>query len=83
MVSEKNVFKLLSTYIKETGQTEIQINSYNHFINFGLQNIIDNDNRIEIDIQDKFKYIIEIYDVHVDKPTILNNNRNIIQVILK
>jgi DNA-directed RNA polymerase II subunit RPB2 len=81
MVSEKNVFKLLSTYIKDTGQTEIQINSYNHFINFGLQNIIDNDNKIEIDVQDKFKYIIEMYDIHVDKPTILNNNRNITQIM--
>ena len=41
MISEKNVFNLLSQYIKETGQTEIQIDSFNHFINFGLQNIID------------------------------------------
>ena len=77
MISEKNVFNLLSQYIKETGQTEIQIDSFNHFINFGLQNIIDNDNKIEIDVQNKFKYTIEIYDVHVDKPSILDNNRNI------
>jgi len=64
MVSEKNVFNLLSSYINKTGQSEIQLNSFNHFINFGLQSIIDNDNSIDIDIQDKFRYQIKIYDVH-------------------
>tara|TARA_Y100000591_G_C21849946_1_gene711057 strand:- start:1355 stop:4585 length:3231 start_codon:yes stop_codon:yes gene_type:complete len=77
MLSEKNVFKLLSDYINKTGQTEIQKDSFNNFINFGIQNIIDNDNKLEIDVQGKFKYIVEIYDVHIDKPTILDNNRNI------
>ncbi len=81
MVSEKNVFNLLSSYINKTGQSEIQLNSFNHFINFGLQSIIDNDNSIDIDIQDKFRYQIKIYDVHVDKPSILNNNRNVRDVM--
>ena len=76
MLSEKNVFKLLTEYINNSGQTEIQLDSFNYFINFGLQSIIDNDNKVEIDVQNKFKYIIEIYDVHIDKPSILDNNRN-------
>ena len=81
MLSEKNIFKLFSKYIQDTGQAEIQLSSFNHFLNFGLQGIIDNDNRIEIDIQGKFKYIVEMYDIHVDKPTILDNNRNIREIM--
>tara|TARA_Y100000389_G_scaffold45982_1_gene40856 strand:+ start:160 stop:3384 length:3225 start_codon:yes stop_codon:yes gene_type:complete len=81
MLSEKNIFKLLSKYIQGTGQADIQLSSFNHFINFGLQSIIDNDNRIEIDIQGKFKYIVEMYDIHIDKPTILDNNRNIREIM--
>lgn len=81
MLSEKNIFNLIGKYINSTGQAEIQLDSFNNFINFGLQSIIDNDNRIEIDIQGKFKYIVEMYDIHVDKPTILDNNRNIREIM--
>ena len=81
MLSEKNIFKLFSKYIQDTGQAEIQLSSFNHFINFGLQSIIDNDNRIEIDIQGKFKYMVDMYDIHIDKPTILDNNRNIKEIM--
>lgn len=81
MLNEKNIFNLISKYVKESGQSEIQIDSFNNFINFGLQNIIDNDNTLEIQIHNKFRYIIEIYDVHVDKPSILDNNRNIREIL--
>ena len=76
MITEDNIFKLLSDYINNEGQTSIQIDSFNNFINNGLQTIINNDNKIEIDIQNKFKYVIEIYDIHVDNPCIIDGNRN-------
>ena len=76
MITEDHIFKLLSNYINNEGQTSIQIDSFNNFINNGLQTIINNDNRIEIDVQNKFKYVIEIYDIHIDNPSIIDDNRN-------
>ena len=81
MLSEKNIFKLLSKYINDTGQSEIQIDSFNHFINFGLQDIIINDNKIEIEVQDKASIddlrneIIKYLDIN------FKSNENFIKVV--
>jgi DNA-directed RNA polymerase II subunit RPB2 len=76
MLTEDNVFSLIKSYISEYGHNNIQIESYDVFLNQGLQNIINNDNRIEI-INDKVRYVVEMYDVQINKPVIINNDRNI------
>lgn len=76
MIEEKKVFKLLNNYISKEGQVSIQKESYNHFINFGIQDIVNNDNRIEIN-NDKIIYTVNIIDVQVDRPYIFDSNRKI------
>ena len=79
MISENKLFKLIKSYINDYGHNNIQVYSYNHFINFGLQSIIDNDNRIEI-VNDKIKYVVEMYDVHINNPTVIDNNRKVVPI---
>ena len=80
MINEKNIYKLIHKYIKDDCQTGIQINSFNNFLTSGIQTIINNDN--EIDIKgEKTRYIIKMYDVHINKPSVVNNNRSVTKIM--
>ena len=77
MIEEPEQFKLIDKYIKEHhNQANIQIDSYNHFLLNSLQNIIKHDNEIVIELP-LYKYIVKFSDITVDKPYIIDENRNI------
>lgn len=77
MITEDDQFKIIHKYFKEhNNQANIQIESYNEFLLHGLSNIIQNNNQIKIKC-DLYNYVIKFYDIMIDKPYIIDDNRNI------
>lgn len=80
MVSEKYVFRIMGEYFKKEGVRQLQLDSFNELISFGLQNIIDEEPEIIIDISKNIKYRIRFTDVVVDKPYLIESDRTIKQI---
>ena len=76
MVLEKSIFNLINKFIKEYGPGNIQLETYNNFIIYGIDKIINQRNKIIID-NDKFKYIIEFKNPVIENPYITEEDRSI------
>ena len=77
MVSESFAFRIMEEYYKKDGVVKLQLDSYNHFIAYGLQSIIDEEPEIIIDISKTIQYRIQFGDVVVDKPYLIESDRTI------
>lgn len=74
MLSEEYQFKLIENFMSKKNQASIQLDSFNHFIQYSIYDIIKNENKIVIPIE-MGKYIIKFSNIMIDKPYIINNNR--------
>ena len=59
MISENGLFELINKYMKEYGPGNIQLESFNHFIMYGIDKIINQHYKVENN-NDKFKYIVNL-----------------------
>ena len=75
MVSEESLFKLIKKFMNEYGPGNIQLESYNDFIKYGIDKIINQQNKIEID-NDKFKYIVKFENPVIENPYIIEEDRS-------
>lgn len=71
-LSEREIWKILKSYFDENTIIDNQIESYNDFITFGLQDIIDRESTIETK-----NYKINFGQIHLDKPSIIQEDRTI------
>ena len=76
-LSEDNIFSIIKSYFDTYGCSEIQKKSYETLINTSLSRIINEEPTIEIPQKNNQKYIVKLYDLTVDYPYILEENRNI------
>lgn len=73
MLSEEHCWKILENYFKEHGFVTHQLESFNSFIEFSLIKLIE-DTEITAESQER-KVKITFSDVYIPKPTILEENR--------
>ncbi len=69
---EKERLNLLRTYYQENSAADIQLESFNYFINHSLHKIISD--KSDIVIEDKYK--LSFKDVFVDYPGMIEEDRN-------
>ena len=55
----------------------IQKKSFDHFIHFRLNKIVEEESRLEVPINATEKYVVEFGQVFVDNPYIIDENRNL------
>jgi DNA-directed RNA polymerase II subunit RPB2 len=67
---------VIKKFLSEEGLVSHQINSYNHFLKFGLQKIFDETPQIFIEKGEE-KYTVKFGQVYVDKPCIIEEDRSI------
>jgi DNA-directed RNA polymerase II subunit RPB2 len=70
---EKHVWHILEAYYRENSIAEIQISSYNDFIAFGLQEIVDQESTIFIDK----KYKIQFGQISLAPPQVIEEDRSL------
>ena len=77
MLTENGLFKLINKYIKTYTPGNIQLESYNNFISVGIDKIIEQNNKIVIENNNTFKYIVEFKNPVVENPYIVEEDRSI------
>ena len=80
MLSEKCIFRLIEEYFNVEGVANLQLSSFNHFIEYGLQNIINEEPEIRIDINKNMYYLVRFGSVTIDKPYIIESDRSTNQI---
>ena len=76
-LSEDNIFSIIKSYFDTYGCSEIQKKSYETLIHSTLNRIVNEEPVIEIPQKNDQKYIVRFSDLTVDRPHILEENRNI------
>lgn len=76
-MNEHQVWTILSNYFKFNGIVSNQIESYNNFINFGLQNIIDNEPSIIVFPKSDQKYEVKFGQVYISNPQVIEDDRTV------
>ena len=77
LISEDYLLEIIRNYFSKNGVSDIQIESYNYFLTNTIYNIINEEPIIKTLIKKNQYHIIEIKDVIVDKPYVIEEDRSI------
>jgi DNA-directed RNA polymerase beta subunit len=76
-MNEEQSWKIIRNYYKECGLVEYQIQSFNDFIHFGMQDIVDQEADIEYAPKKGHKYILRFGHVYVAPPQVIEEDRTL------
>lgn len=76
-IDEKNIWKIIENFFKKKGFVYQQIEHFNHYINNGIQEVIDEEAGIEIEPKKGQTYSIQFGTVYVSPPGIIEDDRNL------
>ena len=77
MLTESYIFSLLNNYFSKNGVVDIQKDSFEELIHNRLQKIMNEEPIIEIQVKKGLRYVVEIKEIIVDKPYIIEEDRTI------
>ena len=78
IVDEKHIMdKIIKNFFEKKGLVYQQIESFNYFINNGIQDVINNEADIEIVPKKGQRYVIHFGDVHVSNPGVIEDDRKL------
>lgn len=69
-MNEKQSWNIIKKYYEECGPISFQIESFDNFINFGLQDIIDQEPPITLMLKNGEQYEVAFKKIHLDKPNV-------------
>ena len=75
MISESDIFHIISNFVNEKGLISHQIDSYNYLIETYIQKIFDDIPTITVNYKKSQKYIVNFGQVYVDYPTTQDENK--------
>ena len=67
---DDNNWNLIGDYLKNYGSIKHQLDSFNYFIEKGIERVIDSENDLEITQDDGYKYKVSFGNVQISPPTI-------------
>ena len=77
MLSEKQTWSLVKEWIRdEDGLVNHQISSFNHFIRYGIKDVIDHENTISVN-HETYSYSIKFSNPHLGYPSVIEADRNL------
>jgi DNA-directed RNA polymerase II subunit RPB2 len=76
-MEEKQTWSILQNYFEKNGNVHIQLDSFDNFVNNDIQNIIDREPPITVNPKKGQTYIVKFGNVHVDKPSVIEEDRTI------
>jgi DNA-directed RNA polymerase II subunit RPB2 len=80
MVSESFTQRIIAEYFEREGASQLQLDSYNHFLVHGLPSIIEEEPDITINVTKTIKYRVVFGDVVVDQPYLIEADRTTKQI---
>jgi DNA-directed RNA polymerase beta subunit len=79
-MSEDLSWEIIKSFFKQKGLVNHQISSYNMFLHHGIQRIIDEEPKIIIENNNQ-KYIVEISEVYIPPPAIIDHDRKLKNIL--
>ena len=77
-LSEPRVWKIIESFFKKNGLVHQQIESFNYYINTGIQSVIDEESDIEILLEKgKQRFVIHFGQIYITQPSVIEENRNL------
>ena len=76
-LDEKHTWNILNDCFKKQGFVHMQIDSFNYYINQGIQSVIDDEPNIESIDSEGHKSIIKFGEVSLSDPGIIEEDRNL------
>jgi DNA-directed RNA polymerase II subunit RPB2 len=76
-MDEKHIWKTLEEYFKDYGLVRHQIESFNEYINTGIQRVINEESDIVIEHNKDQKYTLHFGRVHIANPSMIDERREL------
>ena len=76
-IDEQYIWKIIGNFFKNKGLVSQQIEHFNNYINYGIQEVIDEEASIEIIPKKGQKYTLKFGEVFVSPPGIIEDDRNL------
>lgn len=70
-------WKILEAYFNTKTLVDHQISSFNHFITFGMQDIVNQESTIIVETKKDSKYVVEFGQITVAPPNIIEEDRTL------
>lgn len=82
-LSEQHRWKMLRNYFEKYGFVRHQIESFDEFINEGIQKIIDDEAPISVELKPGTTYIVKFGQVYISKATLIEEDRTLRYILPK
>ena len=76
-IDEKQTWDIIENFFKYNGYVHQQIESFNYYINNGIQNVIDEEPDIEVDAPKGGRYKVHFGPVYVHPPGVVEDDRSL------
>lgn len=76
-IDEKHIWEIIRNFFQTNGLVHQQIESFNDYINHGIQSVIDDEADIVIEIKKGQKYVIHFGYIYVSPPSIVEEDRSL------
>ena len=76
-IEEEDCWKIIQNFFEKNGLVHQQINSFNDYINKGIQSVIDEEADIVIHQSTTEKYVLNFGEIAIYNPSIIEDDRNI------
>ena len=76
-INETDIWNILGSYFKQKGLVDNQIDSFNEYINSGIQRVIDEEPNIVITPSNTQKYTIHFGSIYIPEPSIVEDDRSL------
>jgi len=76
-IDEEQTWKIIGNFFKKNGLVHQQIESFNYYINRGIQEVIDKEADIEVDAPNGGKYKVSFGNIYVTPPAVVEDDRTL------
>ena len=76
-IDEKQTWEIIENFFKQNGLVHQQIDSFNYYINHGIQDVIDEEADIEVEAPKGGKYRVHFGTVYIPPPGVVEDDRNL------
>jgi len=75
-IGEEQIWKIIGNFFEKHGLVHHQLDSFNDYINNGIQNVINDEADIEVETSTG-KYVTSFGSVHITSPGVIEEDRNL------
>jgi len=75
MIKKETIWNIIENNIKNKGLVSHQLDSFNHFLNFGIEQVIQAEADISITPKKGQKYTVSFGEVHIPFPKVMEEDR--------